>query len=372
MELRSYLMTSGRPQVQELLNSADLDSVVEKVSASRAFRLQARSWLSSMAGAAGPAAGGTEPGAFVVDGHRLVVLEPAHLRAGHALDAVLLVNGDFSCGAGCVFLQPMHVAGNCEIGKSSRVNGVTAEGSLVLGASVDVRSWVDSDRAMDIRTGCRIGGSAVSGTRIQLGTRCSAGRLSAPEVRLQTDNAIRGESPLEPDRVVELPPPGNEGRLPRQAIPGLDPSRLEAAGADTWFYDGDLYLPESVLLSSHLVTRGYFACQGGSLLEGDVLAGTALYVGEGSLIRGHLTGGEDLVLEAQSVFQGNVRSKGRIRLCSGVRGFRAGGPVEVTAGRNLVVEDGVVIRGRMESDERILSVARERTVHIERLRAAGW
>lgn len=347
--------------------TADLGSVAPADTSSGAFRLQARSWLASLAGKASKG-----QRTYLADGRGLAVFEPAHLRAGHSLDTVLLVRGDFACGAGCVFHQPIYVAGHCEIGKGSRVKAVVAERSLVLAASSEVRSWAACDREMDIRSGCRIWGSAVSGTSIRMGARSAAGQLSAPEVLLQAGTGNAERPRVEPRCAVELPAPGNSRRHPARRIPGLDPALLEAASADTWFYYGDLHLAEPVVLGGHLVTRGYFACPGGSLLDGDVSAATALYVGEGSLVRGRLTAGEDLVLEARCVFQDRIRSQRRIRLCSGVRGFRAGGPVEVIAAGNLVVEDNVVIRGRLESGERVLSVARERTLPVEQLLAAGW
>jgi cytoskeletal protein CcmA (bactofilin family) len=329
------------------------------------FRRQARRWLAVLAAEA-PAG----QRSYRAQGRRLAVFDSAHLRPGHSVDSVLLVDGDFTCGAGCVFQFPIYVSGHCEIGKHSRLKAVYAEKNLVLGASVEAQAWVASGGDMEIRPGVTIRGEAVSRGRIHLGERCAAGSVHAREVSAP---AGESESPVEDRRgVVNLPAPGNRRALPRLEIPGLDPARLEAASADTWFYDGDLYLSEPVALSAHLVTRGFFTCQAGSLLDGDVLAGSTLNVGEDSVVRGHLKAGEDLVIEARSVFQGDVASQGRIRLCTGVRGFRAGGPVTVSAARNIVVEPGVLIKGQVDSGERVLTVARERIAPVERLLAAGF
>jgi len=301
-----------------------------------------------------------------------VAIGSGHLPAGYSLDAILLVQGDFSCGPGCTFLHPIYVEGDCEIGKGSRMEGVFCSGRLVLGLSVEVRSWAESDDVMDIRPGCRVQAIALSRTVIRLGLHCEVGRLSAPEIRTQDSAAAPESPPGDPGQVTELPPPGNERRLPPWPVPGIDANRLSAAGADTWFYDGDLYLAERVALHAHIVTRGYFACPAGSLLDGDVRSGSTLYVGRRSLVRGHLVANGDVVIEAGAIFQGSLRSRQRIRLCSGVRGFRSNGPVAVASGGSLVIEDRVVIRGSLASSDRIHSEIAESTPVIDWSLASGW
>ena len=86
-------------------------------------------------------------------------------------------------------------------------------------------------------------------------------------------------------------------------------------------------------------------------------AGGAISVGAGSVIQNNLLADGDLILGPGSVFQREVRSRQRMRLCSGVRGFREQGPVDVWAAGELVLEEDVAIRGRVRSACRVLAIA---------------
>ena len=121
------------------------------------FRKQAREWLATSRPAR------AVPYTFQAGSQRVVILGRSHLRAGHALDAILLVQGDFSCGPGCSFLHPVYVSGGAEIGKGSRLKAAAVAGSLVLGPLVGVEDFADAGETIEIRSGCRIAGAAIHG-----------------------------------------------------------------------------------------------------------------------------------------------------------------------------------------------------------------
>ncbi len=295
-----------------------------------------------------------------VDSERVIVLESGHLPALSQVEAALVVRGDFSCGARCEFPHPVFVAGNCEIGKGSRLEGVTAGGALTLCPGVKVSSVAHSGGPMELRSGCRIEGSASSESSIRLSIGASAAAISAPGISTPNGDGETILPRIHPAWTSKLGAPGNRRRLPASLPAGLQRSKLHPLGAETWFYDGDLHLVTPLVLRSHIVVRGYFTCPAGSLLEGDVKCGSALYVGERSIVRGHLTARGDLVIEADSAFQGKLASDQRIRLCTGVRGLRSGGPVEAHAGSSLLLEDGVSIQGSLSAEQRVETVASER------------
>lgn len=315
---------------------------------------------------------GVRSATLYADGPRVIVIDSGHFPAGHSLDAVLLVRRDFSCGAGCTFLHPIYVEGDCEIGKGSRAAAVFAGGRLLLAPSAEVRTWTESNGEMELRPGSRVRGVALSRTAIQVGPRCEIGCISAPDIRTQAAVPDCETRCAESGPVMEIPPPGNDLRLPRRPIPGLDVRRLKAIGAETWFYNGNLILAERVLLRAHLVTQGCFTCPPGSLLEGDVRADGALYVGQRSLVRGRLTANGDMVLKPGSIFQESLHGRQGVRLCYGVRGFQSHGPVSVVAEGSLIMEDRVVIRGRVSSSDRVSTDILEHSEPADWTRASGW
>lgn len=319
---------------------------------SRRLRRLARSWLASAV---------KHPEilnrrVFLPGGERIMLLKSAHLPDGYCADAILIVRGNFSCGVRCVFSRPVYVGGDCEIGRESRLQAITVDGSLTLCSAVQVRDWVDSTGRMEIRAGCKIASAAVSGTAIRLSLHAEAADVSAPEILTQSVEDGEVET-LEPPRrrVGELRAPGNRGIRPAAPPWGVSPGKLQPLGAETWVYDGDLHLSSPVVLRAHLVTTGSFSCPSGSLLEGDVKAGGALSIGPRSVSKGNLIAQGDLVLGASSVFQGTLRGRQTIRLSTGVRGLRAGGPVAVHADGSLFVEGNVVVRGSLSSGHRVVA-----------------
>ena len=303
---------------------------------------------------------GVEAQTSLFNNERILYLASGHLPAGRSLDTILFVRGNFSCGSNCRFGKPIYVGGDCEIGKESQLEAITAEGSLRLCPSVKVRRWADSDGAMDVRAGCRIGSIAISSTTIRLSVDAEISNLQAPGISSESDLGCEIE-PLEssPTGVLEIRPPGNREYRPAIQRWGLDPSKLHPLGADTWIYDGSFSLTAPIILQAHLVTERAFSCPAGSLLEADVKSGGELSVGSRSVCKGVLTAAGDLVMGPGSVFQNHISSKQMVLLATGVHGLRADGPVDVHAGGNLLMEGDVLVRGRLQSNSQVITVRRE-------------
>ena len=332
------------------------------------FRQRARAWLRAVS--RGP--GRARPKAFEAGGRRVLVMESARLSAGQTVEGFLLVRGDFSCGAGCRFLNPVYVAGACEIGKGSTLDSVEVDGSLHLSPSVVVENNAGSLGEMDIRSGCRIGAYAWSRTSISLGLQASARDLYAPRIATpfgaRTDAAACGLS----GRPTEIPAPGatlNHGIL---RAGGIDPRRLRPANGKTWFYDGDLHLEQTVLLRANLLVDGAFSCRPGSLLEGSVKSSGRLTLGENSVANRDLVSGGDVVLETGCIFRSEVRSSQMMRLCAGVRGLGEGKPAKAVSAGELVLEENVSVRGRLISSCRVTAAVEERAVEHRPRMAGGF
>ncbi len=323
-------------------------------SPAHSFRRSARNWLASTDG--DPEA--ASPRAFELGGERVLVLNSGYLSARQTIEALLIVRGHFACGAQCRFLRPVYIAGGCEIGKGSRLASIEADGPLTLYPSVEVTGWAGSLDSLEIRSGCRIGSLAFSRKLIRLGLRAEMKRLRAPRILTPEGihTACSRDFPTTAGEITILPSPA-EGRerVPFQSL-GMDPAKLHALGADTWVYEADLHLTAPVLLRAHLVIRGSFDCGESSLLEGDVKTDGTLSVGAGSVAKGNLIAGGDLMLGPSCVFQGELRSRQMMRLASGVRGLREGGPVEGFAAGELVLEEGVGVWGELRSASAVVAV----------------
>lgn len=324
-----------------------------------ANRQRAQAWLRAVArGGEGELAR-----SFQVRGRRVLVMESGRFAAGQRVEGFLVVRGDFSCGPGCHFEAPVYVAGNCEIGKGSRLESIETDGRLHLSPAVTLAGNAGSFGPLEIRSGCRIGGRAYSKDSIRLALQASVRDLFAP--RIVTPAGFDEELPSEPAprRKTPVIPNPNE-RLDRglfQAC-GFDPVRLRIRRGHTWVYDGDLQLLRPVLLRAPLVVGGSLTCRPGSLFAGDVSAAGMVAIGAGSVIRGSLAARGDLLLGPGCVFQRELRSGQMMRLAAGVRGLSGEGPVEAWAAGEIELAEDVVVRGRLRSGCSVTAMAGEAPV----------
>jgi len=314
----------------------------------RAFREQARALLTLT-----PRADASEPRVFEAGQRRIVVAESVNCPPGFVLRETLIVRGDFQCGPGSKFLGPVYAGGSAVVGKGAEVDALAADQSIVVSPRALVHRFADSHGWIDLRSGAWAG-QVRSTLGIQLSFDAGARELFAPEVA--TQGRIQGiaESP-DLGSYVELKPPVSRERPDLWSVRGYRPEKLSALGAETWVYDGSLHFPMPLVLRAKLVVRGSFSCPPGSLIEEDVKAGGNIRLGEGSICNGHLTSRNELTLEGDCLFEGNLKAGTLLRLAGGVRGFRRDGPVEVETGDRLILEPNVVVRGRLSAGSAVRS-----------------
>jgi hypothetical protein len=166
-----------------------------------------------------------------------------------------------------------------------------------------------------------------------------------------------GRHPLaSQDQRLQIPPaPGADRSALRQM--GLDLSKLTPLGAECWIYAGSLRPRTPVHLTVQLVVRGDCAIPAGSLIENDLKASGDLFIGAGSECMGNLISEKSLGVGPGVHFAGIIHADGEILVGYGVRGESAAGPVAVDAGSWLFVEQGVTVRGKLSSGERVRVVA---------------
>jgi hypothetical protein len=299
------------------------------------------------------------------DGWRIVIADTLHFPAGYRLREALVLKSDFACGAGCHFEAPIFTEGGFQAGKGSHLHSVSAASDVRLAPDVVVEHHIIGEKAVHLRAGSVVQGEVVAGEAVHLSADACAGTLFAPMIATQGRTEEVAPGPTVSSH-IEIGPP-HEG-----TIPDLRLGKLTALGDETWVYDGSLHLPVPLLLRSKLVVRGGFRCAPGSLIEDDVKAGALLHVGAGSICRGHLTSLGDMVLDADCLFQGRLDSRMSLRLRSGTRGFRAGGPVQVIADGGLTLEPNVVVRGSISSGKAVVSEIPKAEGGLELLLAGGF
>jgi hypothetical protein len=142
-------------------------------------------------------------------------------------------------------------------------------------------------------------------------------------------------------------------------VAGVSPDLLTRSDSSTWIFEGDLHCGRPVVLRTNLVVHGTLSLASGSLAEGRIETRRGLSVGPGSLVMGDLKAGGDIQIGRGSVFQGDIEGRQMLRLCFGVRGLRAGGPVKVFSAGEMVLDKGVVVRGRISSACRVTAAGSE-------------
>jgi hypothetical protein len=278
---------------------------------------------------------------------RLIIAEALDCPPGYALSDILVVLGDLHAGAGCRFDGPVYVGGHCEMGKESRVMALAAGKRLVLGPRIEVTDWVDCEGPLEIRTGGIVQGCAASRHSIRLGEGSAASQLFAPAV-ITSDYAVGPALAVEPGPSLELLRPARSTRR-LDASKEFDPAKLTPLGAETWVYDGSLNLSRPLILKSKLVVRGSLACPAGSLIEDDLKAGGDIQIGRGSIVNGVVSARGNLALAQHCLFSDDLSAGMKLRLGEGVRGFRQGAPVTVSAGASIQLDANVIVRGDLRA-----------------------
>ena len=273
------------------------------------------------------------------------------------LDDVLVVDGDFSCGADGVFSREIYVRGNCRVGAGSRVQAIAVDGNLTLEPFVTVVRWCDTNGVLDVGKGATIKARSVSRTRVQLAPDSKVVSVYAPEVATNSYRkaAVR-ESPPAPVIAIEIPLPSPQPSREALKGAGLDPGRLHRLSEDCWLHKGDLQLSAPLRLKTRLVVKGNCWCPAGSVLEEDLKADGSLQIGEGSVCHGNLVADGDIKMGRASRFSHIIHAGGTLRLGSGVLGFHESAMVVAYAVGHLFVANGVTVKGKLASGERVVAL----------------
>ncbi len=319
----------------------------------QSFRRKVKEWLQL------PATGSSGRERTILKGRETirVITGGMEFGSGEVCDDILVVEGDFACGPGCVFAREILVKGNARIGLGAQLQSVAVDGNLALGGDVKVARWLDSSRELTIGANCLVGARVTSLGMIRLGPGAQAGSMYAPQVvTTGWDGTFLGN---ETQEMAKLPAiafsvqPTDSDRESLEAA-GFDVKKLIQLGSDSWLYKGDLRLAAALRLKTKLVVKGNCDLPEGSILETDIRADGWLHVGANSVCRGNLIAGKDIHLGPGCRFAGLIHADGSVQIGRGTRGFKDEGMVVAYAGEILQVERDVAIQGKLAAGGRVI------------------
>jgi predicted acyltransferase (DUF342 family) len=318
----------------------------------QSFRRKVKEWLQLPATASG------EKERTIIKGREKirVISGGIEFGAGEQCDDILVVEGDFACGSGCLFAREILVKGNARIGPATRLQSVAVDGDLWLDWDVKVARWLDSSRELNIGANCLVGARVTAAGLIRMGPGAQAGSMYAPQVvSIAWDGTFLSK---ETSEMAKLPVIAftEDAIAAREFIEaaGFDVKKLIQLGSDSWLYKGDLHLLSPLRLKTKLVVKGKCDLPDGCILEADIHADGSLNIGANSVCNGNLISGRHIHLGPGCRFAGLIHADGSVRLGQGTRGFKEDGMVVAYAGEVLEVERDVAIRGKLAAGGRVI------------------
>ena len=274
-----------------------------------------------------------------------------------AIEELLVVKGDFSCGTRATLSREIYVQGNCRIGASSIARALAVDGNLVLEPDTEVQRWVDCRGSIDIGPGCRLNGRTSSAATIRLDAGAQAASLHAREVLAMPLTWPVPAVPATKDAFVIA---RDSTFLPEELErAGIETGRLRRASADTWLHVGDLKPVVPLRCSAKLVVRGACRLPAGSVTA-DFKAAGRLEVGEHCRCEGTLVSHGDILVGRDTILAAPLFAGGTARLACGVKGGESGKPVSVYGRDGVILEPGVTIYGKVASAGGVKNAATRR------------
>ena len=197
------------------------------------------------------------------------------------------------------FLLEVYARAPLSGGPRTVFRAVYADRELTLGEGSRVLRWTHAGGALTVGAGSLLRGRVSSDSAVRLGAGCVFERIGAPVIA--SGNAQ--EPPPAPPVAPKLWKP-------------LDARRV----GDHWRVEGDLEIPEGVLVKGSLVVAG------------------ALTLGMGAIVAGSLKAHREIMLGGEAQVQGSVVSRTRIEL--GQAAWVAGSVIaerDVRLGKDAVV-----------------------------------
>jgi predicted acyltransferase (DUF342 family) len=263
----------------------------------------------------------TEPGEYTLmlsKPEKVRVVERERVSDQKTIDEILYVLADFASGSDAEFRKEIYVRGSCKIGDRNTLRALYCEGDLVIGEGTAVIRWVDGDRDIEIKEGCRLGVSVASPMRLAVARHCSFSRMFGLPIL-----TYRAKLP-------EIPP---------------DIQVKNISDTTIVITREEIILPPRTNISNDIVTHQRIVFRGKSFAKANIKSYRDIIIEEGSRVEGNLFSERNVVIEAGCTITGNIFSQGQVKIGNAVQVGQEGQIKSVIAKKGVLVEGNVTIYG---------------------------
>ncbi|NWG75362.1 MAG: hypothetical protein HXY24_12255 [Rubrivivax sp.] len=274
----------------------------------------------------------TEPGEYTLllsKPEKVRVVERKQGRDKETIDEILYVLTDFASGNGAEFRKEVYVRGSCKIGERNTLRALYCEGDLVIGEGTIIVRWVDGDKDIEVREGCRLGVSVASPKRLDVARHCTFSRMFG------------------------LPILTYRAELPKIAT---DIHVRNISDMTMVITKKEIIFPPGTTIPSDIVTHQGIVFRGKSFVKANIKSYHDIIIEEGSRVEGNLFSERDVVIEPGCTIMGNIFSQGQVKIGNAVRVGQEGQIKSVIAKKGVFIEGNVSIFGYLmtEGEGRVL------------------
>jgi predicted acyltransferase (DUF342 family) len=318
--LMAFILIPFFPGFIELFRPKDEKPLVLNMNFSKDYKYFGKSFQKILENGLG-AKHITEPGEYTLmlsKPERVRVVERGGGNDQKAIDEILYVLADFTSGSDAEFRKEIYVRGSCKIGDRNTLRALYCEGDLVIGEGTAVIRWVDGDRDIEIKEGCRLGVSVASTKRLVVARHCSFSRMFG------------------------LPILTYRAKLP-EILPEIRVKNI----SDTTMVitKEEIILPPRTNISNDIVTHQRIVFRGKSFAKANIKSYRDIVIEEGSRVEGNLFSERNVVIKAGCTITGNIFSQGQVKIGNAVQVGQEGQIKSVIAKKGVLVEGNVTLYG---------------------------
>ncbi len=304
------------PAVKELFRPRDEKPLAINMNFSKDYKYFGRSFQQILERGLG-AKQITKPGEYT-----LMLSKPEKIRVVQSesgsdrktTEEILYVLGDLTSGSEAQFKKEIYVKGACVIGDRNTLRALYCEGNLVLGKGTSVVRWIDGDRDMEIKEGCRLGLSIACSGKLAVGRNCTFTRMFGLPIATYP---------------TKLPDLSGEVKVRNISDTTMVITKKE------------MIIPPLTSIPRDIVTHHRIIFRQKSISKGNIKSYGDIVIEKGSRIEGNLFSEKDVMIGEGCTILGHIFSQGQVELGNGVQVGQEG---QV---RSVIAKKGVVVKGNL-------------------------
>ena len=313
------------PAIKELFRPKDEKPLALNMNFSKDYRYFGKSFQKILEQGLGakPITGPGDYALTLSKPERVRVVESEKAPDRKVTEELLYVLDSLSSGREAQFKKEVYVKGPCRIGDRNVLRALCSEGDLVIGEGSYVARWIDGDKDVEVKEGCRLGLSVACPGRLAVGRQCTFNRMfGLPIVTYAT-------------AVPEIP---GEVKVRNISDTTMVITRKE------------LIFPPMTQIPSDIVTHQKIVLRQRSSSKGNIKSYSEIVIEAGSRVEGNLFSEKDIVIGTGCTILGHVFSQGHVELGKGVQVGQKGQVKSVIAKKGIRVEGNVTLYGYLMTD----------------------